>query len=173
MASQRLPQPAEPSTTGVDGPAGEAERSQRPMDLDPDGLDPARRLQHIEARIGDIARALDHRNSPAASHGSAPSDSDNEAGSLLSRIEALEARAGSHTADVYRPRGSVIHNETTRELGGSAPESTEIAHLRFQVATLATQLARAEADLSEVQGGRVRRWRHGGHYAGWRFWRRR
>lgn len=174
MASQRLPHPAEPSTTGVDGPADEAERSQPPMDLDSDGLDTARRLQHIEARIDDVARALDHRNSPAASHGSAPRDRDSDPGSLLSRIEALEARAGSYTADVYRPRGSVIHNEATRGLGGPAPESTEIAHLRFQVATLATQLARAEADLSEVQGGRVRRWRHGGHNnAGWRFWRRR
>jgi hypothetical protein len=173
MASQRLPHPAEPSTTGVDGSADEAERSRPPMDLEPDGLDTASRLQHIEARIGDIARALDHRSSPAESHGTAPRDSDSHAGSLLSRIEALEARVGSYAADVYRPRGSVIHNEATRGPGGSAPESTEIAHLRFQVATLATQLARAEADLGEVRGGRVRRWRHGGHNAGWRFWRRR
>ncbi len=173
MASQRVPHPAESSTTGVDGPADEAERSRPPMDSDPDGLDTARRLQHIEARIGDIARALDHPHSTAASHDDAPRDSDSHTGSLLSRIEALEAQAGSNTADVYRPRGSVIHHEVTRGLGGSASESTEIAHLRFQVATLATQLARAEADLSEVQGGRVRRWRHGGHNARWRFWRRR
>ena len=173
MASQRLPHPAESSTTGVDGSADEAERSQPPMDLHPDGPDTARRLQQIEARIDDIARALDHSNSPAASHGSVSRDSESHPGSLLSRIDALEARVGSHTADVYRPRGSVMHNEATRGLAGSAPESTEIAHLRFQVATLATQLARAEADLSEVRGGHVRRWRHGGHNAGWRFWRRR
>ncbi len=173
MASRQLPHPAEPSSTGVDGPADEAERSQPPMDLDSEGLDTARRLQHIEARIEDVARALDHRNSPAASHGSPPRDSDSHPRSLLRRVEALEARAEPDTADVYRPRGSVIDNEATRGLGGPAPESTEIAHLRFQVATLATQLARAEADLSEVQGGRVRRWRHSGHYGGWRFWRRR
>ena len=173
MASQRLPHPAESSTTSVDGPADEAERSQPPMDLHPDGLDTAHRLQDIEARIDDIARALEHRNSPAASHGSAPRDGDNRPGSLVTRIEALEAQVGSSTADVYRPRGAVIHNEATRGPGGPAPESTEIAHLRFQVATLATKLAQAEVDLSEVQGGRVRRWRHGGHNAGWRFWRRR
>ncbi len=130
MASQRLPHPAESSTTGVDGPADEAESSQPPTDLHPDGLDTARRLQHIEARIGDIARALEHRNSPTASHGGAPRDSDHP-GSLMSRIEALEARIGSHPADVYRPRGSVIHNEATRGPGGPASESTEIAHLRF------------------------------------------
>ena len=173
MASQRLPHPAESSTTGVDGPADGAEGPQPPMDLHLDGPDTAHRLQHIEARMDDIARALEHRNSPAASHGSAPRDSDNHPGSLMSRIETLEAQVGAYTADVYRPRGSVIHNEATRAPGGSAPESTEIMHLRFQVATLATQLAQAHADLSEVQGGRVRRWRHGGRYAGWRFWRRR
>ncbi len=172
MASERPPHPAESSATGVDGPANEAERPQPPMDLHTDGLDTARRLQHIEARIDDVARVLEH-NSRAASLGSAPRDSDNSPGSLLSRIQALEARVGSYTVDVYRPRGSVIHDEATRGLDGPAPESTEIAHLRFQVATLATQLARAEADLSEIQGGRVRRWRHGGRYAGWRFWRRR
>ncbi len=122
MASQRLPHPAESSTTGVDGSADEAERSQPPMDLHTDGLDTTRRLQHIEARIDDIARAIEHRNSPASSHGSASQDSDNNPGSLLSRIDALETRVGSHTADVYRPRGSVIHDATTRGLGGSAPE---------------------------------------------------
>ena len=172
MASQRLPHPAESSTTDVDGPADGAERSQPPMDLHPDGPETAHRLQHIEARIDDIARALEHRNSPAASHASAPRDSDNRPGSLLSRIEALEAQFGSDTADVYRPRGSVIHKEATWGPGGSAPESTEITHLRFQVATLSTRLAQAEADLGETRRGRVRRWRHGGRYAGWRFWRR-
>ena len=173
MASKRLPHAAESSTTSVDGSADETERPQPPTDSHPDGIGTARRLQHIEARIDDIARALDHRNPPAANPDSAPRDSDNSPGSLLSRIEALEARVGSDTADVYRPRGSVIHNEATRALGGPAPGSTEIAHLRFQVATLATQLAQAHADLSAVQGGRVRRWRHGGRHAGWRFWRRR
>ena len=173
MASQRLPHPAESSTTGVDGSTDEADRSQPPMDLHPDGPYAAHRLQHIESRIDDIARALEHRNSPAAGQGSVPRDSDNHRGSLLSRIETLEAHVRSYTADVYRPRGSVIHNEATPGPGRSAPESTEIAHLRFQVATLATRLAQAEADLSEVQGGRVRRWRRSGRYAGWRFWRRR
>ena len=172
MASQRLPHPGESSTTGVDGPADEAERSQPPMELHTDGLDTARRFQHIEARIDDVARVLEH-NSRAASHGSAPRVNANSPGNLLSRIEALEARVGSYTADVYRPRGSVIHNDAARGPGGPAPESTEIAQLRFQVATLATQLAQAQADLGEVPGGRVRRWRHGGHSAGWRFWRRR
>ncbi len=173
MASQRLPHPAESSTTGVDGSADETEWPQPPMDLRPDETDTARRLQHIEARIDDVARALDHRNSPAASPDSAPRDSDNLPGSLLSRIEALEAQVGSYAVDVYRPRGSVIHHEVTPGPGGSAPESTEITHLRFQVATLAAQLAEAQADLSEVRGGRVRRWRHGARHAGWRFWRRR
>ncbi len=172
MASERLPHPAESSATGVDGPADEAERPQPPMDLHTDGLDTARRLQHIEARIDDVARVLEH-NSRAASLGSAPRDNDNSPGGLLSRIQALEARVGSYTADVYRPPGSVIHNDATRGPGGLAPEPPEIAQLRFQVATLATQLAQAQADLSEVQGGRVRRWRHGGHNTGWRFWRRR
>ena len=171
MASQRLPHPGESSTTGVDGPADEAERSQPPMELHTDGLDTARRLQHIEARIDDVARVLEH-NSRAASPGSAPRVNANSPGNLLSRIEALEAQVGSYTADVYRPRGSVIHNDA-RGPGGSALESTEIAQLRFQVATLATQLAQAQADLSEIPGGRVRRWRHGGHNTGWRFWRRR
>ena len=173
MASQRLPDPPESSTTGVEGSADETERPQPPTDLRPDGLDTARRLQHIEARIDDIARVLDHRNSPEASPDSTPQGSDNNPGGLLSRIDALEAHVGSYTADVYRPRGSVIHNEATGALGGSAPESTEIAHLRFQAATLAAQLAQAHADLSALQGGRVRRWRHGGRYAWWRFWRRR
>ena len=173
MASQRLPHPPESSTTSVDRSADETERPQPPMDLHPDGLDAARTLQHIEARIDDIARALDPRNASAAGSDAAPRDSDNHPGSLLSRIEALEAQVGSDTADVYRPRGSVIHDEAAQGPGGPALESTEITHLRFQVATLATQLARAQADLSTVDGGRVRRWRHGGRYAGWRFWRRR
>ena len=174
MASERLPHPAESSTTGVDGPADETERAQPPMDVRLDGLDTAHRLQDIEARMDDITRALEHRDSPAASHGSAPRDSDNHPGSLMSRIETLEAQVGSYTADVYRRRGAVIHNEVTGDPGGPGPESpTEITHLRFQVATLATRLAQAEADLSEGQGGRVRRWRRGGHNAGWRFWSRR
>ena len=173
MASQRLHKPAESSAAVVDGSADQAGRSEPPTELHPDALDTAHKLQHIEARIDDIARALEHRNSSAAGHGDAPRDLDNHPGSLLSRIEAFESQVGSHTADVYRRRSSVIQNEATPGPAGSAPESTEITHLRFQVATLATRLAQAEADLNGVQGGRVRRWRHGSRYAGWRFWRRR
>ena len=80
MASERLPHPAESSTTGVDGPADETERAQPPMDVRLDGLDTAHRLQDIEARMDDITRALEHRDSPAASHGSAPRDSDKPPG---------------------------------------------------------------------------------------------
>ena len=173
MASQQLPHPAESSTATVDGAADEAGRSQPPTELHADTLDTAHKLQHMEARVDDIARALEHRNSSTEGHGKAPGDRDNHPGSLLSRIEALEAQVGSYTADVYRRRSLVIHNEATRAPAGSPPESTEITHLRFQVATLATRLAQAEADLGGVQGGRVRRWKHGSRYAGWRFWRRR
>ncbi len=173
MASQRLPHPAQSSTTGAESPADGVEPSQPPMDSRPDGLDTAHRLQHIEARIDEITRALEHNKAPSASHGDAPPDSDNVRGSLMSRIEALEAQVGSYTANVYRRQGSVIHNEVTQGPGESAPESTEVMRLRFQVASLANQLAQAEAGLSELQGGHVRRRRHGGGSAVWRFWRRR
>ena len=87
-----------------------------------------------------------------------------ETGTLVERIEALEkglAVSSRDDAGAAGDEGSFRHRDA------------EIAQLRLKSASLASQLANANKQLSEIQGTRLRRGsRRPHHRPTWRFWLR-
>lgn len=142
----------------------------------PYGSDPIPRLDELEAQVAGITRKI--KEDGANGHDYAGPDDEAQwegTTSLRARVEALENRAGGYSQGDQTPSSAGNSTGTSRPDDSSTHrDRDEVEQLRFHVATLASQLARAEAVLKEVQGTRVRRWRRSGHSRPiWMFWRRR
>ena len=130
------------------------------------------RIRQLEVQIEGLKRQVRDISSGANSP---------DTSGLLARIEALErmsliARMDSLENRVAGSPESERPGDSGRPGRDDAPlrqYDDEIAQLRFQIATLATQLARAEGQLKQVNGTRPGRRNLSRHSSSkWKFWRR-
>jgi chromosome segregation ATPase len=93
--------------------------------------------------------------------------------SLLGRIEELEGKMHGPSAESASDKINSSSSAAARAQTRVLDRSNEIAELRFQIANLATQLSKAEAQLKQVyESRRLRKGKSGDSRAGWQIWRR-
>ena len=132
------------------------------------------RICHLEDHIKEIAkRLLESLPHGGTSHEQAHQGRANDVTSLVARIEALETDVAGSSERMHQPGGANDTREPSNEDSPSPSQrDDEVAQLRFQVASLGSQLAHAEEQLNEVKRTRVRRRSSRRHRSKWKFWRR-
>ena len=137
--------------------------------------EPMLRIGQLEAQINRLTRR--HQQSTADAHGpSEPVDEDQASVMrvVLPKIEDMERKLG--TSPVKASSLDIAGDSTAipnQDQSYSQRRDDEIAQLRFQIASLATKLARTEGRLKQVDALRAGRRVRNGHRPVWKFWRRR